>query len=62
MGPAGNKPHQQKDGFLPDVCTEGAECRSQGGCTGEREGLAAVGKDVTIWHFCCCGNGWRGSD
>lgn len=31
-----------------DKCAEVAEGRSQGGCTGERESLAAVGKDVMI--------------
>lgn len=35
-------------GFLMDKCAEVAEGRSQGGCTGERESLAAVGKDVMI--------------
>lgn len=35
-------------GFLVDKCAEMAEGRSQGRCTGERESLAAVGKDVMI--------------
>lgn len=35
-------------GFLMGKCAEAAEGRSQGECTGERESLAAVGKDVMI--------------
>lgn len=62
VGPAGNTPHQWRAGFLPDECAEAAEGRSRGGCRGEREGLAAVAKDVKIWLFFCCRNGWCESD
>lgn len=35
-------------GFLMDKCAEVTDSRSQEGCPGERESLAAVGKGVTI--------------
>lgn len=40
MGPAA--------GFLMGECAEVAEGMSQGGCTGERESLAAAEEDVMI--------------
>lgn len=35
-------------GFLMDKCAEVAEGMSQGGCTGERECMAAAEEDVMI--------------
>jgi len=44
-----------------DFCRVSVPKRLRAGAgEGERGGLAAVGKDVTVWHFCCCRNEWRG--
>lgn len=56
MGPAGNKPHQQRDGFLPSECCKVAESRAREGARVRGvESFAAVQKDVMVWHLCCCG-------